>query len=233
MPTVTETLSETNAKLEAMLAASAPSVTEEEKTLPAEEALQFISAELAKATTTPERKLYLKSLLAELAKNNWESTQPIAIKVVNDPMQQTPKTEPAPTLQGNSTAEPDSNFCSNMSALQKAQTIQKFLLDQPALKLEVKKSALTDKLDQIKKMFGLTDADLKDSYDLSWKVGDLIRLLQNAVKLEELVGDDVTKAEPAKTEKPAEPAALWPRDMAGAKFDPVKKAYDPEPNPWA
>lgn len=231
MPTLSEQLTETTAKLDALLAAvsGATAATEEKKLSPAE-ALTEIAEELGKATITKERAEYLKTVLAEIAKGGWESnsnTPAISIKIVNDPMQQKPKTESIGTLQSLATGTPgSSSFTVGGTTAQKAAVIQKMLLEP----VELKKSALTDKLGDIKKMFGLSDEDLKNEYDLSWKVGDLIRLLQNAVKLEQLV-DGKTDTEKASS-KTDEPPAVWPRDMAVAKFDAVKKAYEPEKSPW-
>lgn len=222
--TFAEELAAATAKIDALLVAPpAPAPSEDGMVkMTAADALVKISAELASTTVTKERAEYLKTVLGELSKN-FEATSFISIKEIKDPTQLLPKTESIGTIQSLAAAAPDSGFASNMTGVQKAQLIQKLLTD----KAELKKSAVTEKLDAIKSMFGLTDADLKDTYDLRWKIGDLIGLVQDAVKLEQLIGEP---SEPTPAKKAAD--AAWPRDMAGAKFDPVTKAYEPSKSAW-
>lgn len=245
MPTLFEQVDAANAKLDALLAAPATvaAPTAEPVEMTAAEALLHITDELSKGVST-ERATYLKGIVTEIAKNNFEShgEGAMPIKIVNDPTQIKPGTAPIAPVQSLTSATPESNFADNMSAIQKVALIVKMLTDKEELKARIAKSALTDKMAQIKSMFGLTDTDMKDSYDVRWKVGDLISLLQDAIKMENFVsgGGSTSKAEPAVT--PAAPPAslastpaaqdVWPRDMAIAKFDPVKKAYEPELNVW-
>lgn len=243
MPTFSEQIAAANAKLEALMAP--PPVEEKTVQVTAAEALLSITDELtAEAGVTKDRAAYLRSVLSDLSKN-YESKTVIEIKVLNDPMQIKPVTETIGTIQSLATAQPDSSMASNLTGVGKAQLIQKLLVD----KIELKKSALTDKMEQIKAMFMLTDADLSDSYDLRWKIGDLLGVLQNAIKLETMInGVPATTAPPAPGFAPAaappagagaafkaaetDPAPVWPRDMASAKFDPVKKSYEAEPFAW-
>jgi hypothetical protein len=246
MPTISEQIAAANAKLDALVTAAVPAPVEQTVKLTMPEALVSITDELAKDTVTKERAAYLRSVLGELAKN-FEATSFIELKVLNDPDLIKPVTEKIGTIQSLTVASPDSGFASNLTGVAKAQLIQKLLLD----KVELKKSALTDKLEQIKSMFALNDADLNDSYDLRWKIGDLIGVLQNAIKLETMINGVPAPAATTTTATgaPQAPAfgggvgagggmtkaaaePLWPRDMASAKFDPVKKAYEPEPTAW-
>lgn len=249
MPTLSEQVDAANVKLDALLAAPATvaAPTAEPVEMTAAEALLHITDELSKGVST-ERAIYLKGIVTEIAKNNFEShgEGAMPIKIVNDPTQLKPGTAPIAPVQSLTSATPESNFADNMSAVQKVALIVKMLTDKEELKARIAKSALTEKMAQIKSMFGLTDTDMKDSYDVRWKVGDLISLLQDAIKMENFVSgggskdDSTSKAEPVAT--PAAPPAslastpaapdVWPRDMAIAKFDPVKKAYEPEPNVW-
>jgi hypothetical protein len=229
--TFAEQLADATAKLDTLLASPTPVVAGAETTqkMTAAEALLFITQELASATVTKERGAYLKSVLEELAKNNWEQTSHIELKLLNDPMQIKPVTESiGGTLQTLAAASPESGFASNMSALQKVQAIAMLIVN----KEELRKSTLTDKMDSIKSMFGLSEEDLKDSYDVRWKIGDLIGVLQDAIKLENFVGGgSAKKNEPT---APVEPTTelVWPHDMASAQFDPVAKAYKKEPLAW-
>lgn len=239
MPTFAEQIAAANAKLEALMVAAAPA-DESTVKLTAAEALVSITDELASETVTKERATYLRSVLGDLAKN-FEATSFIALKVLNDPDLIKPVTERIGTIQSLAAAAPDSGFASNLTGIAKAQLIQKLLLD----KVELKKSALTDKLEQIKAMFALSDTDMNDSYDMRWKIGDLIGVLQNAIKLEVMINGAPTAAPavPAPAVGAPSPAgassagasmfkAAWPRDMAGAKFDPVTKSYAPESPAW-
>jgi hypothetical protein len=225
MPTFAEQLEAATAKLDALLVPAPATVVEETLQLSAVDAVDRITTELTKGVSQ-ERATYLKSVLADLAKNNWETTSFISIKVLDDPTQIKPETAKIAPLQSLTTGEPDIHFATNLkTTIGKAQLIQKFLSDPTA----IKKSKLTDKLDDIYTMFSLTKDDLENSYDLSWKISDLVSALQRAIKLERLVdGGGVEKSEAA---APA-PATVWPRDMAKAEFDPVKKAYVPEASVW-
>lgn len=238
MPTFSEQLAAASTALDAMLAPPPP--TETMQTMTAAEALAAITTELANTEVTKDRAAYLKSVLGELSKNNFESTSTVELKVLNDPTLIKPTTATG-SIQALGAATPDSNFASNTSSVQKIALVVKALIDKADLKTRIEKSALTAKLDDIKSMFGLTDDDMKNTYDVRWKVGDLIGVLQDAIKLEKLVNGSTTKddttvvVETAKAAAPAAPVPepAWPRDMAGAKFDPVKKAYEPEVSPWA
>jgi hypothetical protein len=253
MPTLAEQLEAATSKLDALLAtpAAATAPTETVQQMTPQEAMLHITDELSKGVSK-ERAEYLKSVVSEIAKNNFESNGEgaISIKMVNDPMQIKPGTAPIAPIQSLSSATPESNFADNMSAVQKVALIVKMLTNPAELKERIAKSALTDKMDQIKSMFGLKEADMEDTYDVRWKIGDLIGVLQNAIKLEQFVngGNDSTaktattpEAQPpvpppsslGKAEKEAPANAVWPRDMAAAKFDPVKKAYEPDKNVWS
>lgn len=238
---LTEQLDAAQAKLDALLAAmNAPEpAAETTQTVTAAQALGMITEELSK-DISKERAAYLKSVVEELAKSGFESTTVVEIKVLHDPTQLLPKTEPSPTLQSIAAASPESGFASNMSAVQKVALIQKLLINSA----ELKKSAISDKLDEIQTLFGLTDDDMEDSYDMSWKIRDLVVLLQNAAKIETVIGGvkksattpaptaaPTTMSKPITKSKP-ETEPVWPRDMASAKFDPVTKSYAPEANDW-
>lgn len=213
----------------------------------------MINEELSKSGITQERAAYLRSVLAEITKAlNFEdvaSTPAISIKVINDPDQVKPATAnsslktigdgaPNPSnLQDNrktisitsiESPTPVNNFASSLA---KAEAIQAILVGGPT---ELKKSKLTDKFDEIKSMFKITEEDLKgDGYNLRWKIGDLISLLQNAIRLEELTGGDVSKEATTKAAKsPATKPAAWPRDMASAKFDEKAGVFKNEPGAW-
>lgn len=226
MLTLAEQISAANAKLDTILAPA-----EVVKQLTVADALVQISAELAKESVTKERATYLRSVLDEIAKSNFESTTTIPLKVLDDPTQIKPVTESVGgTIQTLGAATPDSGFASNMTGIAKAQLLKKLLSD----KVELTKSKLTDKMDQIQSMFSLTDKDMEESYDISWKIGDLIRLLQNSIKLENMVGaGSTTKSGEEPVAKSATPQpAVWPADMASAKFDPIKKQYEEPALAW-
>lgn len=225
MPTLAETLDATEAKLQ-KLAGSPPTTVHK-----AEDVLNQIAAELKAGKPSKERSEYLAGVLDELRKNNWEATTFARIREINDPMQLKPSTEPAPTIQALTTGTPDGSFSTNVSTALKAQMLQKMIEDPSQLRA-LNKGEFVDKLDDIMAMFGLTEADLLDEYDMRWKVGSLVTALYNAAKLETLVGkaDKPAGDAPAAPQPAVEPR--WPSDMASAKFDPVKKAYELPPSPW-
>lgn len=74
----------------------------------------------------------------------------------------------------------------------------------------------TAKLEQIKSILKI-DEDLKD-YDLRWKVSELVGMLSQFAQVESIV-DDVSKADPKAVKKAAKPQAVWPANMAAAKYD--------------
>jgi hypothetical protein len=223
-------LKATTAKLDALLApASTPAPAEEQLQLSAAEVVARISDEMLAGNCSPERVTYMKSVLDDLAKSHWEQTTYHApIKIVDDLTQLKPNTATiAPSQLLSIPNVPIPSNATHPNLLTKAQLIQKLLNDKAALAVAITKSKLTDKLDEIYKVFGISSDELETEYDLRWKVGDLITQLQSAVKLERLV-DGVKKAE--ETKPVAEPT--WPRDMTRAEFDPVAKAYKPETSPW-
>jgi len=113
-----------------------------------------------------------------------------------------------------------------MPLAKKAQLIKALILS-PEL---IAKGQYSDKMEELMDFFGLSSDDMEEDCELCWKVSDLVRSLQQAVKLESFV------AKAAPTEKAAEPNTLkptvWPNDMASAKFDPVAKAYAREDTVW-
>lgn len=197
--TINEQLADMAAKLEGLLPGE--EITEELQ-VSAQELLAKVAAELA-MPVTKKRAAYLQEVVA---KANWEGANTyIAIKVVNDPLRQKEGTESIPAL-GTLSSSPPGN--TNWSYAQKADLIAKLLQDPKKLGEFIEKSALTDKLDDIKEMFAISDDDLKSDYEVSWKVGDLIRALQTAIKVERLVqkaaGDAGTEQTDPQTEKQPE-----------------------------
>lgn len=240
MPTVAEKLSTTKAAIAQLLKAAAPpETTPTEQTLPAAEVVASVSAEL-KGEVTKERAAYLAGVLEALSKNNWEATSFIPIKELKDPMKIEPQEVSIATLQNLAAGKPDSLFATNLSTAKKAAIIAKLAMS-PEL---IRKSAMTDKLEEIKGMFGLSEDDMDQSYEVRYKVGNLIDALINAIKLENLIGTE--KSEPAEKttapeekkpeEKKPETVAddVWPADMASAQkqFDPVSKAYKKAELTW-
>lgn len=226
MPTISEQVAATNAKLDSLL--TTPTVTPVETTveLPPANAVVRIAEELAKGEVTKARAEYLSTVLAEIAKVNSEGTNTsISIKIVNDPTQIKPSTESIAGIASLTTLKPDNGFSSNISSvLHKMQLIQKLLNDREALR----KGKVSDKLDDIIRIFGLTDDDLQSECELSWKVGDLVRQLQSAARIENLVEKSGSKDDDATPPV----AAVWPADMADAKYDPVEKGYEKTELPW-
>lgn len=224
MSTLAETLAAHSAKLSQLTGAPEQQV----QTLKAAEALAEIAKELQRGELTKERADVIVAALAELQKNNWEATSWTPIKEVNDPTQLKPKTERAPTIQQLTTGKPDSHFATNLTTAQKAQLIHKLLTDPQQA---IAKGVYSDKLEEMMKMFGLTEDDLDDEYDLRWKVGDLLTQLYRASQLENLV----SKSAPGKAASPEAPvakSAAWPLDMASAKYDPVAKSYQKPELTW-
>jgi hypothetical protein len=224
MPTLTETLTETNARLEALLGTGGEKPADEK--LPADEVLALIAAEVKAGNVTKARAEYHQQVLATLAKNNFEATEFAKLKELNDPTQIKPKTETISLVQ----TKPQTHFASNLSTAMKAELIKR-LIGEPAI---ITKGEYKDKLDDLQGFFGLSDKDMEDSYEISWKVGDLVRALQQAVKLENFVAKSTEKGDDG-TEKSVKSLlgdGVWPADMAGAEFDPVAKAYTRKPSAW-
>ena len=225
MPTLQEQLAVATAKLDSLLPVEQPKTVE----LSPSDAMAKVVDELKKGALTQERALYLSDVLSEIAKVNSEGTNTsIKIKEVNDPDQIKPETAPIATLQTLTTGKPDSQFATNLhQVIGKAQLIQKLLLDRVALR----KGKLSDKLEEIVKLFGLSDDDMTSECELRWTIGDLVGQLQSAVRLERLVDGDVAKSE-APTPAAAGAPTVWPADMARAEFDPVTKAYKKNTPTW-
>lgn len=230
MPTLAEqvaAVTAVSAKLDSLLTATPVETTVE---LTTAEAVAHISAELAKGGLLEPRAKYLSTVLADVAKVNSEGTNTsIQIKVVNDPLQIKPNTESIATIQTLSTLKPDSHFASNLhSVIGKAELIQKLLLDRAA----IAKGKVSDKYEEIVKLFGFTEDDLKSECELRWKISDLIGQLQTAARLESLVEKSETPVKDAPTETTPTGSPVWPDDMAQAKFDPVAKSYTKPELPW-
>lgn len=227
MPSLAEQLAAASAKLDSLIPV-AKSEPEQVVELSAAEALTSVSAELAKAELSDERRKYLGEVLAEVAKVNSEGTNTsIKIKVLNDPDQIKPSTATIATIQTLTTGKPDSLFASNLKqVIGKAELIQKLLNDREKLA----KGKVSDKLEDIKKLFGLSEEDMSSECELRWTVSDLVSQLQSAVKLERMIEKAASEAQTTEKSAAAEDDKGWPKDMAGAKFDPLKKAYDlPQP----
>lgn len=228
MPTLPDALTAANAKIESMLA-DVSKAEQSTKQLTAAECVAQIGKEL-RSPVTKERGAYLRSVFESLAKNNWEATSFAPLKEFNDPDQIKPETENIGTITSLTTGKPDSTFASNLTTAKKAELIAKLLTNPEA----IKKSKMTDKMDDIMSMFSLNNDDLTREYDLRWKVGDLISALQTAIKLERLVdGNSTSKSVPADSvvEKAIAPD-VWPSDMATAKLDPLTKKYVRDDLSW-
>lgn len=247
MPTLAEQIAATDAKLDLMIASggTAPASSEPTTEVTVTEALDMINAELQKKDAiTKERAAYLRTVLAEITKAlNFEDLPalelPFTIKVSDPAADKVHPTTATGTVQNppvpadilpqqrttmNAANLPPQAVATNFSSnLAKAEAIQKTLLAGPS---EIRKSKYSDKLDEIKDMFGITEDDLKgDEYQLRWKLGDLLKILQDAVKLERLTGS-------VETEKAAGPQ-LWPSDMASATFDEKAGVFKNDPGKWA
>lgn len=231
MPTAAEILAASQSKLDQILAETAPKPVEKTLTLSVPEAAVQVAYELGKSDIGDERRLYLSEVMHEIAKVNSEGTNTsISIKVIDDPMRQKESTERIATIQTLASAKPDSVFATNLHAvIGKADletTEGKFQLAMALLtdREKLRKSDLTDALDDLQTMFGLTDDDMKNSYDISWRVGDAIRALADAAKVERILkkSDD----------RKADAVAAWPADMTSAKFDAVTKSYSKDELPW-
>lgn len=245
MPTVAELLAQTNKQLDALLVDKpADSKEEPEQKLAAADVMAAVAEELKAGSVSKERGEYLRTVLESLAKSSWEGTgntwKPV-IRILNDPMQIKPVTVKGPTIQSMTTGTPDSHWATNqnrvLSLKQKAEIIAKMILAPEV----IQKGAYSDKLDDLKSFFGISDDDLKEEYDLRWKVGDLVSALQQAVKLEQFVSKaapaektetEKAAAEKISTEKAAAEPFIWPRDMAGAKFDQEKKRFLKDESPF-
>lgn len=237
MPTVADLLAQTNQQLDALLADKPASTEQPEQKLAAADLIGEIAAELKAGNITKEREAYLREKLAEVSKGSFEGTGGVwtpAIRVINDPMQIKPETVKAPTIQSLQTAKPDSHWASNqnkvLSLKEKAEIIAKMIVSPDV----IQKGQYSDKMDELKSFFGISDDDLKEEYELRWKVGDLVCALQQAVKLEQFVGKAAPRADTKKAAEPPAPASpvVWPQDMAKAKFDPKAKTFAKEPSPW-
>jgi len=246
MPTFAEQIAATNAKLDALIAGPpppAPPAPEELKLTPAE-ALATITAELNKSDTTPDRATYLKSVLAEIAKSHWEATSFIQLKVLHDPLLQVATTTVTPVANA-STGPAATGFSSNapLTGMAKAQEMQKLIVDRDALKKAIEKSRLTDKMAEIKTVFQIADTEMESEYDLRWKIGDIVDMLQKAIKLEQFVGDPMLApvaapyappgtTPPTPTSFTANDKSPWPADMAKAKFDDKEGLFKAELPSW-
>lgn len=241
MPTLQEQLDENKARLNALLA---PASTEPAEKMDASAVLAAVADELKKGNVSKERAAYLESVVADVAKFHFEQTSFTPLKFLNDPDQIKPQTASvgASTIQALVTASPQTHFASNATTAIKAAVLIHKLLVNPEL---IQKGQYSDKLEDLMDFFGLKKEDLKEEYDLRWKVGDLVCALQQAAKLEQFVSKAAKEAEekaPGAPEKAVEKAAapsggvlpemVWPSDMAKAKFDPVAKGYKREELPF-
>lgn len=228
MPTLQEQLDETKARLNALIA---PAVTEEPAAkLEAADILTAVTDELKKGNVSKERAEYLKGVMEALAKNNFEATSFAALPIHKDPDQIVPQVVAIATLQTLAVAKPQTHFSSNLSqAMKAAMLIQKVLVNPELNKELVAKGSYSDKLDDVKDFFGLKDDDLKEEYDLRWKVGDLLSALQQAAKLERFVKEAAEKAEAeapvTKSDSSHLAPCVWPNDMAAAEYDTKAKTY--------
>lgn len=84
------------------------------------------------------------------------------------------------------------------------------------------------KLDEVKSLFKIDDSKLLDEYDLRWKISELVSALQQAAKLEEILGSTEKSEEKAPTAK----ADSWPRDMASAGYDSKRGVYKSDDPSW-
>jgi hypothetical protein len=242
MPTIKEQLSATVGVIDSLLL-SVKKSDEEPAKMAASEVVTSIAAELA-GDVSDERKKYLQGILEALAKSNFESTSFVSIKVVNDSDQIKPETVNAFTVQSIIAAVKtgDTHWAANLrqaafSSSQKAEIIKHFLMNRE----DIAKGQFSDKLDQVKSMFGLSDEELRDDCDVRWKVSDLLYQLTQAAKLERMVeggkGTGTVEAEKSaapKGEPETKPkvAEVWPIDMAKAEFDPKAGGYKEEELFW-
>lgn len=236
MPTLAEQIASANAKLTSLLETATQPAADDTREVSSAEALQLIGAELATQGISKERRAYLTTALQEITKalSFEDVNEPLAIKITViesdadkiSPVTATgsassPESMPKPSVEsanrktldlttiGDNTAV--TSFSSNLA---KAEAIQKLLVN----KVELRKSKVTDKIDEIKKLFGVTDDDLEgDEYQLRWKIGQLINLLLDAARLEALTGSEIAKS--SSTSAPETKREVWPADMASAQFD--------------
>lgn len=254
MTTSLEAITAANAKLDSLLSSTTP---EQQPSAAGDDlspaaAIKSIAAELEDSKTlTKQRAEYLASVLGDVskavgdatAKGNWEATTPL--ESISVRVTAATDRRPAPTrtiidpLNLTSSGKPvGSTYAATAVKAEKVAQIANLLVDSDALKKflddgSVAKSAASDKLAEILTLFGLDEADLKDTYEVRWKIGDLLQLLQNQIKLERMLAVGGTTTE--KTEKAAGAATgddVWPRDMASAKYDEKKQAYEKEPSRW-
>lgn len=236
--TLAEQLAATTAKIDGLLVdkSAEESVKPDPEQLTAAELVAKVAAELA-TEPSKERTAYLKGVLEQLAKNNFEITeyQAPAMKEVKDPFRREDPTRELKSIEALVAGDAPSvqkgvkKAASEFTGEEKVAIITKLLSNKELLQ----KSQLTEKFDEICDTFGITESDLKDEYSVRWKIGDLLGALQTAIKVERLVGGaSVDKATTVKNtealpEKKPETFSedVWPSDMAAAKVDPVSKAY--------
>ena len=93
-----------------------------------------------------------------------------------------------------------------------------------AVRDEIAKAGpVTTKLEQLKELLKI-DPDL-DSYDLRWRVSELVGLMSQYAQIEAIV-EDVAKSARPRAEM------VWPSNLANATFDRAKGAFVPESLTW-
>jgi hypothetical protein len=213
---VTKTLQIAKAALDGLLGESSP------RTLTVREAL----AELAKDAALPAASKAAVEAILKL--DVFESTSSISITVANDPDQQVPTSQDG-SIAAIAAKPSDSAVAENLADVSKkvatgAAEIAKMVEGQTgeyavAVKtLVTKAGSATDKLEEVKSLFGIVIKDDDEEWRIRCKVGDLVSMLIQQAALERMIGTapPATKSE---TTKAAKPAFAFPADLAAAEFD--------------
>lgn len=182
----------------------------------------------------------LKALLDALLKmQSFEGSSVIVLPITTyeDPGQQ----QTTMTAKPLETASPpaDSNFAQNASDMKKAveaaiAKLQKSVEGKAGalpdgVRLAVAKATATEKLAEVTKLFGVAIDPTDDMWEIRSQIGDLVSLLCQQVKLENLLGNGATAA--AKKAAKLEPER-WPEDMAKAEFDPAGNRFTQKAPHW-
>lgn len=234
MPTLTEELATSNAKLDALLTPEpTPTPAPEPLELSTQEVLEKMSAELANPLSV-ERGKYLSETLSTLSKGNWEGKNTfIPLPEKSNPDMVKPGTEKIAPIGTLASSAGDTHWSYNLKTVMgKAQLITDVVRTPakiPEFIALIEKSALTDSFDDIKSMFGITDEDLKDEYSVRWKIGDAVSALQTAIKVERITAK--AKASKSDTtdptqEKPLEHPNTRPEQTPAPNKDGEKQTTD-------
>ena len=161
-----------------------------------------------------------------------------SVKEQNDPAQQK-TTESEVDAQRVAQASGDSAVASNLALLRKSiedraaalkdaiQKVEGPLADEARALIE-KAGPATAKLEEVKSLLKIDDSKLRDEYDLRWKISELVCVLQQAAKVEEILSGTEKSEEKSATAK----SDAWPRDMASAGFDQKAGIYKADDPSW-